>query len=206
MKTFPHLMACADCDCLFHRRPLRAGEQARCTRCGAVLRQQGNFHADRAFSLAITAGITWGIANGYPLLTVTLHGVNQSVTLWQSASAFADGPLLLLAITTLLLLSVVPLLQIILCGWLAFFAASARPAPGFIGCMKLSALLRPWNRTEIALLGFLVAAIKLSSLLEVVPGPGCLALALLMLLNLLLSRQPWDALWQLPSPEYRCET
>lgn len=38
--------------------------------------------------------------------------------------------------------------------------------------MKTLVWLRPWSMVEVGVLGFLVAAIKLSSLLDVAPGIG----------------------------------
>ena len=51
----PHLIACPDCDALYRRRPLRPGERARCSRCGAVLYRASRLSIDQMLALVLTA-------------------------------------------------------------------------------------------------------------------------------------------------------
>ncbi len=70
----PHLIACPDCDALYRRRPLRPGERARCSRCGAVLYRASRLSIDQMLALVLTALILLLIANLTPIVELTVQG------------------------------------------------------------------------------------------------------------------------------------
>jgi len=198
METFPHLTVCPYCDSVYRRRELKAGEEARCIRCSNILYRATPINPERWLALTLTAAVAGVTANAYPVIIVGFHGVQNAITLWGAAIALAHGPTFPLAAVIVLLLIVVPFLQIVLLGWLLFFALQGRRAPGFIRCMRIHLSLRPWSMMEVGMLGFLVAGIKLDGFLQVTPGPGCWAMSLLMLLLIVLSRQDMHVLWEYP--------
>ncbi|QCR09106.1 paraquat-inducible protein A [Brenneria rubrifaciens] len=112
------------------------------------------------------------MANVYPDTSVSFHSVQHAATVWQAAMAHADGATFPLAICRVFLLIPPPFLQIILFGWVAFFAPNDQCEPGFICKMKLLMWLRPWIMTDIGILGFLMAAMTLSGFLQVIPRPA----------------------------------
>lgn len=79
-------------------------------------------------------------------------------------------------------------------------ARAGRRAPGFAPAMRLLVGLRPWSMVEVGLLGILVAVIKLSSSLQVAPGAGVWALAVLMVLITVIASRDVDRLWALTEP------
>ena len=92
---------------------------------------------------------------------------------------------------------VAPLLQIALLGWVLGFARAGRRAPGFSQVMRLLNHLRPWCMIEVCMLGTLVAVIKLSSFLQVLPGAGIWGMAVLMALLALIANRDMRWLWEL---------
>lgn len=197
MKTYPHLVVCTHCDSVYQHRALNVGEIARCERCQAILYRSGRLNTEYMLALTLTAAVTFVMANVYPVISVSFHSVQQSATVWQAALALANGTTFPLAVCTLFLLIVAPFLQITLYGWIVFFARNGQCAPGFISLMKVLTWLRPWSMIEIGMLGFLVAAIKLSGFLQVIPGPGCWAMLVLMLFIILINNQDPRSLWML---------
>lgn len=197
MKIYPHLAICPYCDSVYRYRKLGAGESARCKRCRTVLYHAARLNIERMLALALTALVAFFIANLCPIMTAGLHAVQNSATLWQTSLALAQGPTLPMAVCMLFLLIVIPFLQIALFGWLLIYARQGLRAPGFTGAMKLLLWLRPWNMIEVGMLGFLVSAIKLSSFVQIIPGAGCWAMAVLMLLLTILNHHDIRALWAL---------
>ncbi|MCG8157244.1 paraquat-inducible protein A [Brenneria goodwinii] len=198
MKIYPHLTVCPQCDSVYRYRPYTAGKTALCARCQAILRQGDGNGLYRALPLTVAAAVTFSIACFYPVMSVGFHGVTSDVTLWQAAWALSPGDAFpLLALCTVFLLIAAPFLQIILLAWLLLFARYRRPAPGFIAIMKALLWLRPWSMVEVGVLGFLVAAVKLSSLLEVAPAPGGWALAASTVLIIIVTRRDLRPLWTL---------
>ncbi|RAT13931.1 MULTISPECIES: paraquat-inducible protein A [Lonsdalea] len=195
MKICRHLTVCTHCDCVYLKQALQRGESARCRRCSAVLYHAAPINTDVWLAITLTAAIVWVLANVFPVLRVSFHGVQNSATLWQTAIALAQGPMLLLAVLTVLLLIVIPALQILLFGWILLSARRRHRAPGFILCMKIQERIRPWGMVEVGLLGFMIAGIKLSGFLDVLPGPGCWAMAALMVLNVVIGHRNVLVLW-----------
>ncbi|WP_261421638.1 paraquat-inducible protein A [Serratia quinivorans] len=197
MKTFPHWVICRHCDSLYRYRPLTAGQQARCARCRSRLYRTEQVNTERMLALALTAVVVFVVANVCPVIGVSFHAVQNVATVWQAAIALGHGAMLPLAVCLVFLLIVAPLLQIVLFGWVVMFAHMGRCAPGFIGAIRLLKGLRPWSMVEVGMLGFLVAAIKLSGFLQVATGPGCWAMAVLMLLIVIIGSQDLQPLWRL---------
>jgi paraquat-inducible protein A len=146
-------------------------------------------------ALILTTFIVFVIANVFPVISVSFQGVRNSITLWQASLSLAHWPLLPLALVTLWSLLIVPLLQIVLLGWVMVFACKGRAAPGFIIAMKTLNWLRPWSWVEVAMLAFLIAGIKLSGPLDVITGPGSWAMLAFMMLIIPITHKDIQSLW-----------
>lgn len=198
MKIYPHLIVCLQCDSVYRYRPYTPGKTAICERCQAVLWQGDGRGIYRILPLTVAATVAFSVACISPVMRVDFHGVTNDVTLWQTAWGLSSGePFPLLAFCTVFLLVAAPALQLTLLAWLLLFARYLRPAPGFITLMKLLLWLRPWSMIEVGMLGFVVAAVKLSSLLDVSPGPGGWALGTAGILILIVTRYDLHPLWEL---------
>ncbi|WP_175907905.1 MULTISPECIES: paraquat-inducible protein A [Burkholderia] len=203
MQTFPDLIACEHCDSVYRRRPLSRHQVAHCERCGAVLERASSMDVDRWLAMTVAAGVVFVIANACPVIRISLAGRYSETTLWQAAVALAQGPAAPIAIPAALAIVIVPCLQIALLTWLLAFARVGRCAPGFAVLMRVLATLRPWSMLEVGLLGILVAIVKLSSLVAIVPGAGIWATAVLMVLVTLIAGRDVTRLWSWTSPEDR---
>jgi paraquat-inducible protein A len=93
-----------------------------------------------------------------------------------------------------------PFFQIVLLSWILAFARKGRRAPGFASGMKCLSALRPWSMVEVALLGVLVTAIKLSSMAQVSFGLGLWAMAIMVCLAALTINGNLQWLWQATDP------
>jgi paraquat-inducible protein A len=195
LKIFPELVVCEHCDSVYWRVALANGQVARCERCLALLYRASSLDTERWLALTIAAAIMFVIANVCPLVRISLQGLHNEATLWQSAAALAHGPAAPIAVPAALSIIIVPFLQIALLGWVLVFARIKRRAPGFATAMRMLGALRPWSMVEVCMLGILVAIIKLSSFLEVAPGPGIWAMAVLMILITIIANRDVHRLW-----------
>jgi paraquat-inducible protein A len=197
VRTFPEWVVCEHCDSVYRRVALTNGQVARCERCRALLYRASRLDTERWLALTIAAAIMFVIANVCPVVRISLQGLHNEVTLWQSAAALAHGPAAPIAVPAALSIIVVPFLQIALLGWILVFARHNRCAPGFAPAMRMLVALRPWSMVEVCMLGILVAIIKLSSFLEVAPGPGIWAMAVLMVLITIIANRDVHWLWDM---------
>lgn len=198
MKTFPALIACEHCDSVYRRPDLALDEVARCERCDAVLYRARRLDVDRWLALTVAAAIAFAIANVCPVVRISLQGVHNEATLWQSAAALAHGPAALIALPAALAVIVVPFVQIGLLAWILAHARAGRRAPALARAMRILVAIRPWSMVEVGLLGILVAVIKLSGFVQVTPGAGIWATAGLMVFLTIIANRDIHWLWELP--------
>jgi paraquat-inducible protein A len=194
-------MACEHCDTLYEEPTLSRVEVATCRRCGRVLLRGGAPDANVTFALAITASIVYGFANAYPVISVGAQGQSNAATVWQAVVAMAHGYFIPVAIFVGVSMIVVPLLQIVLLGWVTGYARLGRRAPGFTAAMLTLEYARPWSMVEVFLIGALVAIVKLTANMDVRPGVGLVSLLGLTLLITFLAGRSTRGLWTYASTE-----
>jgi paraquat-inducible protein A len=197
MKTYPYLIACEHCDTVYQRFAVTSGEVARCRRCSAVLYRGSLLDVDRWLALTVAAAIAFVITNICPIIRISFHGLHNEATLWDATAALAHSSASPIAALVVFSIIIAPLLQIALLGWVLGFARTGRRAPGFPQVLRLLIKLRPWCMVEVCMLGTLVAVIKLSGVVQVLPGAGIWAMAVLMMLLGLIANRDMRWLWEL---------
>src|ERR1700744_5879546 len=165
-------VVCEFCDSVFRRRALQPHETAHCSRCGALLYRASRLDIEHLLALTVTAAVVFVIANASPVIRISVGGLYSETNLLRSVAALSHGTALIVGVIAAAPLFVVPLLQIVLLGWVLLFARERRRAPGFRLAMCVLHIVRPWSMTEVFLLGVLVAIVKLSGMLHVISGPG----------------------------------
>jgi paraquat-inducible protein A len=195
LPALTETVICQDCDTVHRRVSLSRGEVAHCSCCDAVVARQHRLEVDQLLAITITAAILFVIANVTPILAIEIGGMHTEANIWTAALSLERGWIfwaaLVLALTTFL----VPMLQIVLLLWVLSFASAARRAPAYRIALVLLHRLRPWSMSEVFLLGALVAIVKLSAWVHVVPGDGIWALAGLTILLAILGRFEPRAWW-----------
>ncbi len=90
---------------------------------------------------------------------------------------------------------IAPVFQLLLLTWVLSFALAGKRSPAFRLCMRWLEALRPWSMLEVCLLGAMVAVFKLAGMLDVIPGTGLFALAVLSLLLIRIAGRDVRDLW-----------
>jgi paraquat-inducible protein A len=195
MTTYSDRIICEHCDSVSPPLKLGKGQTAICRRCSGVLARGRPLGIQQLLALTLTAALLFVAANAFPVIVISLKGLSNQATLLESVAALAQGQISLIAAVAGLTIILAPLLQILLLGWLLSFAVSGRAAPGFRRCMRALEHLRPWSMLEVCLLGILVAIVKLGGMLDVHPGLGLWALAMLTVVLILISGKGIRRLW-----------
>jgi len=198
MATTDQLIICEHCDCVYQKVTLAKHQKTLCTRCGGVLQRYNGLSVEQRLALTVTALMLWIFANFYPVMSISLQGLKNSATLWDSVMALTLGPITFIALVAAISMIIAPIVQLLLLIWVLSFALAPRRSPGFRFCMRWLETLRPWSMLEVCLLGAMVAVIKLAGLLDVLPGIGLFALAILSLMMIRIAgrdvRELWDVL------------
>ena len=198
MATTAPLIICEHCDCVYEKVTLAKHQKTLCTRCGGVLQRYDGLTLQQRLALTLTALMLWIFANFYPVMSISLKGLKNSATLWDSVLALSLGPITFIALVAAIAMIIAPIFQLLLLIWVVSFALAHRRAPAFKFCMRWLETLRPWSMLEVCLLGAMVAVIKLAGFLDVLPGIGLFALAILSLMMIRIAgrdvRELWDIL------------
>ncbi|GHS81970.1 paraquat-inducible protein A [Pseudomonas sp. DCB_AW] len=195
MAQADDVIICEYCDAVYRRTPLQRHQSACCQRCGGVLYRHNPLNVQQRLALCITGGVLLVFANAYPVMTISMSGLSNSATLWDSVQILSQGSITFIALVLALAIIFAPVLQIALLCWVLGFALGRRRAPGFAACMRALEGLRPWSMLEVCLLGAMVAVIKLAGLLDVIPGIGLMALAALSVLLIFIAGRDIRDLW-----------
>src|SRR4051794_37682572 len=166
------LVACHGCGEVYRVPELPEGGTAACPRCGGTLFRHRTASIERALALNLAALALFGVANLYPLMTMTIAGREQATTLLEGSVALWRTRMEGLAALVFLVAILIPLLWIL--GSLRVLGLARlgrRQAPVF----RLVHLFHPWAMAEVYLLGLIVAWVKLKDLAQVHLGLGIVA-------------------------------
>ncbi|KII37120.1 MULTISPECIES: paraquat-inducible protein A [Pseudomonas] len=197
MATSDQLIICEHCDCVYEKVTLAKHQKTLCTRCGGVLQRYNGLSVEQRLALTFAALMLWIFANFYPVMSISLKGLKNSATLWDSVVALSLGPITFIALVAAIAMIIAPIFQLLLLIWVLSFALKQQRAPGFSFCMRWLESLRPWSMLEVCLLGAMVAVIKLAGLLDVLPGIGLFALAVLSLMMIRIAGRDIRELWDI---------
>lgn len=172
MSTLASQLTCHHCGALYRRVPVQKNHLAVCHRCDTVLESYSALNASGWCAIALTAVITFIMANAYPVGTLLVQGTGQSATFldtvivaweagfpWVSVLAGATGFAL-------------PALHLCLLLWVLVPLSCGRVTPGFDHALSLIDKLTPWSMVPVFLLGALVAIVKMAKLATLHLGVG----------------------------------
>ncbi|QVQ27497.1 paraquat-inducible protein A [Achromobacter deleyi] len=190
------LIECEHCASIYRRYQLQPDETANCARCGATLWRYSGLTLSNWLALAISALIVFGVANAYPVASMSVQGMVQQASLLDAISITWRQGHWVVAVMTGLAGFVLPLLQLAVLLWVLGPLSQGREPVGFRGAMRLLGALRPWCMVPVFLLGVLVAVVKLAGMAAVLPGIGLGAFGVLTIFLTILGRLSPHVLWR----------
>ncbi|MFO1394084.1 MAG: paraquat-inducible protein A [Steroidobacteraceae bacterium] len=192
------LVTCETCGLLV--RPLGPDHAGHCPRCGAELESRRPASIERTWALVIAAAICYIPANLLPVLETTTLGTTEPdtimggvVLLWQTGS----WPL---ALIVLIASVMVPLGKLIALGWL-LVSVQRDWRTGQSDRTRLYRMVEfigRWSMLDVFVDTFTVALVQLDPLMSIMPGPGVLFFAAVVVLTMIAAetfdpRLLWDA-------------
>jgi len=188
------------CDaCGLLSRPASPGNAETCPRCGESLEFRKPDSVQRTWALVVAAAVCYLPANVLPVMvTSTLRSVEESTILGGVVHFYESGSWFL-ALIVLTASVVIPLGKL---AALAYLLLAVRRPPGRKSLERarlyrlLSAIGR-WSMLDVFVVAFVVALVQFEPFLSVVPGPGVLFFAAVVILTLLAAetfdpRLIWD--------------
>jgi paraquat-inducible protein A len=200
MRQRKELMACEECDALHTRVELQAGEVLQCQRCGALLDKEEASGLFKMLPLTLACLILFVLANCFPIVEIEMQGVRNAATLLKAVQILYDEGRDFVSLIVLMTTFVLPLGHLIILFYL-LIPVSARSRPQFARLLRLMQLLRPWGMIEVFLLGILVALVKLTNMVNVIPDIALFAFAALTILLVIIVSFNFRYLWVMYAAE-----
>jgi paraquat-inducible protein A len=191
------LVACETCSLVL--RPLRAHRPGHCPRCGARLEWRKHRSVEMTWALVIAAAICYLPANLLPVMETTALGGTEPDTIMGGVMLLWNTGSWPLALIVLVASVMVPLGKLVALAYLLISVrrgAASTPAERTRLYRMVEAIGR-WSMLDVFVDTFTVALVQLSPLMSVVPGPGVLFFAAVVVLTMIAAetfdpRLIWD--------------
>ncbi|MBC8522803.1 paraquat-inducible protein A [PVC group bacterium] len=181
-----HLVICRICGQRQHLPGLPPRTVANCARCESRLHRHTPRGVQRTFALSLSALILFVPAMALPILAIERLGHrNEStvwggvVDLWQAGSPGISAIVFLCSIV--IPLSKISGLMLLCSNW-----KSKRPQQQAT-LLQIIEVIGRWSMLDVFLVSILVATVKLGDIATVMPGPGIVAFAAVVLLTIFAS-------------------
>jgi paraquat-inducible protein A len=183
----PHLFSCNTCGLLQQLDPVPPRRVAECARCGSRLTEGRHGSLELTAALALAALVLYVPANLYPIMRMHFHGAYTESTVWDGVVKLADMGQWFVAIVVFLASIVVPVMKL---SGLLYLVATIRFRIGRrlrdrTRIYRFIDVIGPWAMLDVFLLAALVGLVQLGQLATVLPGPGLIAFAAVVVLTML---------------------
>ena len=178
------VIACPFCDLLQHTCYIPLGYFAKCCRCGAVLYKRKPNSINRTLALVITGIILYIPANIYPIMTFEYLGQSQTTTIWSGVRELYSSGMFPIAILVFCASIAIPLLKLIGLAYLCISLKWGWRRQDRTQLYQVIDVIGRWAMLDVFLLSIMVAVVKLGQIATVIPGPGSLAFAAVVVLTL----------------------
>jgi paraquat-inducible protein A len=165
-------MVCHECDALQDVSHIPVGSTALCVCCGERLFKNTKSAIERPLALIIACAILFVVANSFPILQLTITGIERQTTLTGAALIFFMQGSMLLALTVWLTSFILPgfVIFALLYTLLSLYFNFNWPYTQVL--LALVSQVLPWGMMDVFLLAILVALVKLASMTDVLLGVG----------------------------------
>ncbi|OGA57667.1 MAG: hypothetical protein A3G81_04110 [Betaproteobacteria bacterium RIFCSPLOWO2_12_FULL_65_14] len=185
----PDVLSCHTCGLRQRVEPLAPGRTAQCARCGSFLAAgaRGSLQATAAF--AVAALILYVPANVYPIMRMHFYGAYSESTVWDGVASLAQHDQWFVAAIVFLASIAIPLAKLSVLLYLVISAAlqRGRRLRDRTRIYRFVDVIGPWAMLDVFLLAVLVALVKLGTIATILPGPGLIAFACVVVLTMLAS-------------------
>lgn len=182
-------MACMTCGLVQRVGEVRPGMTANCARCRSALVRRGTGSLAITAAFAVAALILYVPANIYPILRMNWYGLYSESTVWDGVVSLFQHDQWFVALIVFLASMVIPLCKLFGLFLLVTTAKlkSTRLRRERTWIYRFIEVIGPWAMLDVFLLAVLVALVKLEQFATILPGPGLVAFAAVVVLTILAS-------------------
>ncbi len=191
------LIICQHCSKLQKKVKLPKGKVAKCIECKSLLYRNINDSINRGLAFSITALILFIVANLFPIIKVSITGVENPLTIIEMIYTLFNEGFIVVGSILIVVLVIAPLsvlLFFILFVIFSYFKIFKKFTRVILSFLIIS---RDWEMVDIFAVSILVALVKLFGYAEVHFGLAAIALLLFVLVDIVFiksikSVELWD--------------
>lgn len=193
-------VGCHTCQLLCQLSPGASHGNAHCPRCGSSLHRRKHDSLNRTGALLLTAAMLYIPANVYPVMTFISLGSGEPSTILGGVEELIAANMWPLALIVFVASILVPMLKLISMAYLILsvrFRSRWRLADR-TRIYRLNELVGRWSMVDVFVVTLLAALVRLGSIADIVPGPGIIAFAGVVVITMTAAltfdpRLIWDA-------------
>lgn len=188
-----NVIACETCGLVQQLETVPPRHRAECARCDSVLQRHRPNSRARAGAFALAALCLYVPANIYPIIVMEYMGRHTENTVWGGVKALYEDHMWYVAVIVFAASILIPLLKL---AGLFFLVVNRgqRWQKTRTHIYKIICQIGPWAMLDVFLLSVLVALIRFGRFATVIPGPGIVAFASVVVLTILASSS-FDPRW-----------
>jgi paraquat-inducible protein A len=181
-----NMIACEVCGLIQQLENVPPRHCAQCARCDSVLQRYHLNNRARTAALTLAALCLYVPANIYPIITMEYMGRHTENTVWGGVKALYQDHMWYVAAVIFAASILIPFLKLI---GLFFLVTNhgQRWQKIRTHVYKIICRIGPWAMLDVFLLSILVALIRFGRFATVIPGPGIVAFASVVILTILAS-------------------
>ncbi len=192
------VVSCGACGLV--SRPGRPGEPWSCPRCGEPVGSRRERSYQDTWAYIIAAAICYLPANTLPVMTTRTIKYDEPSTIIGGVVYFYESGSWYLALIVLIASVVIPLGKLASLAWLLVTAQRRSTARSRerARLFRLLKVIGRWSMLDVFVVAFVVALIRFQPFMSVIPGPGVLFFAAVVILTIFAAdsfdpRLIWDA-------------
>jgi paraquat-inducible protein A len=198
MEHGKKMIACRNCDTLFHKRILTGrGEIACCLRCGSTLYGTASRRINITSAVTLAALITFLIAQVCPILKLVADGITSQTTLVGAIEVLWHENMQFVAVLVFGSTILFPMTELVALLYVLIPIRAGYIPPAFNRVLRTIQWVRPWEMIEVFMLAVLVAMVKMLSLARVIPEAALFAFGALTVMLAILVKFDLQALWEI---------
>ncbi|OED36459.1 hypothetical protein AB833_28040 [Chromatiales bacterium (ex Bugula neritina AB1)] len=187
-------IACQHCDMLVQTPELKAGEQAMCPGCGAVVAVRSYGGSGLSLACALASLIMLALSYAYPFLSLGSGGLEHRISLINLPETMFTNGRPIIAVALLLFTLVIPAVMMLVNISVLIPYHFDLEVPSYtVPALRWSHHLTHWSMVEVFVIGVLASLTKIISLADVDLGIGFWAYMLFALLVII-------SLWHFDRP------
>ena len=191
-----HYIACDQCDALFDKPTLVAGESAKCTRCGNTIFESKVDWVNRSFHWSLAGLLLLIPAITLPIMGVTLAGQYHHASLFDCILILLERKFFLIATLVFLFAVAIPTVRLLGTCYLTYCFKFKRLKPNLLNYFRAFHHLDHWAMLNVFMLGIVVSMYKLIDDTELSVNMGLLSFILWLICSTMSAASlDYHAIW-----------